>query len=28
VMPHLQTVIDEAPKVRQPITFIESKESV
>lgn len=26
VMPHLQSVIDEAPKVRQPITFFESKE--
>lgn len=28
VMPHLQAVIDDAPKSRQPITFTESKESV
>jgi PadR family transcriptional regulator len=28
VLPHLQKVIDDAPRVREPITFIESKEAV
>jgi PadR family transcriptional regulator len=28
VMPHLQAVIDDAPKSQQPITFFESKETV
>jgi PadR family transcriptional regulator PadR len=28
VLPHLQKVIDDAPQVREPITFIESKEAV
>jgi PadR family transcriptional regulator len=28
VMPHLQQVIEDAPKVRQPIVFVESEEMV
>jgi hypothetical protein len=28
VMPHLQQVIDDAPKVREPIVFVEAEEKV
>lgn len=28
VMPHLQKVIEDAPPVREPITFVETKETV